>query len=68
MIYKEISRLRLKNLQADLVMANRLAEVLEVDHAADLRERVKNDLEQALAQTGKLSDEQRFWLAWAKGG
>ncbi|MBB2896350.1 hypothetical protein [Pseudomonas sp. AS2.8] len=56
---------RLRQLSADLSLADRLAESAQVDLNADLKRRVREDLEQALREVGQLSEEQTLWLNWA---
>ena len=56
---------RLRQLSADLSLADRLAESAQVDRNADLKRRVREDLEQALREVGQLSEEQTLWLNWA---
>ncbi|MGE6321416.1 hypothetical protein ACQKEF_14255 [Pseudomonas oryzihabitans] len=56
---------RLRQLSADLSLADRLAESAQVDLNADLKRRVREDLEQALCEVGQLSEEQTLWLNWA---
>lgn len=56
---------RLRQLSADLSLADRLAESAQIDLNADLKRRVREDLEQALREVGQLSEEQTLWLNWA---
>lgn len=56
---------RLRQLSVDLSLADRLAESAQVDLNADLKRRVREDLEQALREVGQLSEEQTLWLNWA---
>ncbi|WP_288463963.1 hypothetical protein [uncultured Pseudomonas sp.] len=56
---------RLRQLSADLSLADRLAKSAQVDLNADLKRRVREDLEQALREVGQLSEEQTLWLNWA---
>ncbi|AXA66564.1 MULTISPECIES: hypothetical protein [Pseudomonas] len=56
---------RLRQLSADLSLADRLAESAQVDLNADLKRRVREDLERALREVGQLSEEQTLWLNWA---
>lgn len=56
---------RLRQLSADLSLADRLAESAQVDLNADLKRRVREDLERALREVGQLSEEQTLWLDWA---
>ncbi|MFT0182152.1 MULTISPECIES: hypothetical protein [Pseudomonas] len=56
---------RLRQLSADLSLADRLAESAQIDLNADLKRRVRDDLEQALREIGQLSEEQTLWLNWA---
>ncbi|MFC8749752.1 hypothetical protein ACN429_14475 [Pseudomonas oryzihabitans] len=56
---------RLRQLSADLSLADWLAESAQVDLNADLKRRVREDLEQALREVGQLSEEQTLWLNWA---
>lgn len=56
---------RLRQLSADLSLADRLAGSAQVDLNADLKRRVREDLEQALREVGQLSEEQTLWLNWA---
>ena len=56
---------RMRQLSADLSLADRLAESAQVDLNADLKRRVREDLEQALREVGQLSEEQTLWLNWA---
>lgn len=56
---------RLRQLSADLSLADRLAESAQVDLNADLKRRVREDLEKALREVGQLSEEQTLWLNWA---
>ncbi|KTT55969.1 hypothetical protein [Pseudomonas oryzihabitans] len=56
---------RLRQLSADLSLADRLAESAQVDLNADLKRRVREDLEQALREAGQLSEQQTLWLNWA---
>lgn len=62
---KDFIGLRLRQLSADLSLADRLAESAQVDLNADLKRRVREDLEQALREVGQLSEEQTLWLNWA---
>ncbi|MCD4865323.1 MULTISPECIES: hypothetical protein [Pseudomonas] len=56
---------RLRQLSADLSLADRLAESAQIDLNADLKRRVRDDLERALREIGQLSEEQTLWLNWA---
>jgi len=56
---------RLRQLSADLSLADRLAESAQVDLNVDLKRRVREDLERALREVGQLSEEQTLWLNWA---
>lgn len=56
---------RLRQLSADLSLADRLAESAQIDLNADLKRRVRDDLERALQEIGQLSEEQTLWLNWA---
>jgi hypothetical protein len=56
---------RLRQLSADLSLADRLAETAQIDLNADLKRRVREDLERALREVGQLSEEQTLWLNWA---
>jgi hypothetical protein len=58
---------RLRQLSADLCLADRLAECAQIDLNADLKRRVREDLERALREVGQLSEEQTLWLNWATG-
>lgn len=65
MQYKDFIGPRLRQLSADLSLADRLAESAQVDLNADLKRRVREDLERALREVGQLSEEQTLWLNWA---
>lgn len=56
---------RLRQLVEDLSFADRLAADGQVDLNADLKRRVREDLERALREAGQLSEEQTLWLNWA---
>ncbi|WP_158891121.1 MULTISPECIES: hypothetical protein [unclassified Pseudomonas] len=65
MQHKDFIGPRLRQLSADLSFADRLAESAQVDLNADLKRRVREDLERALREVGQLSEEQTLWLNWA---
>lgn len=54
---KDFTDPRLRQLAADLSLADRLAEAGEPDLNAELKRRVREDLERALREVGQLSEE-----------
>lgn len=62
---KEFSDPRLRQLAADLSFADRLAELAQAELNSDLKHSVREDLERALREAGRLSEEQALWLSWA---
>lgn len=62
---KDFTDPRLRQLAADLSLADRLAEAGEADLNGELKRRVREDLERAMREVGQLSEEQALWLRWA---
>ncbi|KUM34156.1 hypothetical protein [Pseudomonas sp. EpS/L25] len=62
---KDFTDPRLRQLAADLSLADRLAEAGQADLNVELKHRVREDLERALREVGQLSEEQALWLRWA---
>jgi len=58
MPHKDFANPRLRQLAADLSLANRLAEAGRADLNAELKRRVREDLERAMREVGQLSEEQ----------
>lgn len=62
---KDFTAPRMRQLAADLSLADQLAASGQGDLNAELKRRVREDLERALREVGQLSEEQTLWLTWA---